>query len=285
MKKLMLTLLTLSCMITMNNAWSQSKIGTSYRLKSTIQLDQCDWDGTITNENAQIPDKSIFTVVNQLESGDLVIKFWNWGGKETKQALLATTPITSTLKVNTVPDASSEAIPLIKYMESYNYYYDSAWYVRYFLISSGDLDLFCDEYQRGLEATLGAVTLPFRYRTGTKEFSKDVSLSGMGGGSFAFNNNFRTSFLIGVGLSDVTIDSTNTEGKQIESINASALTLSMGIVFQFKAVQAGIFVGVDNLSDSNKYNWNGHGKPWIGIGIGLSIYSESSNAEEGKNTK
>jgi len=53
-----------------------------------------------------------------------------------------------------------------------------------------------------------------------------------------------------------------------------------GIVFQLRNVQAGLMLGVDMMNKVNRdrYQWIYNGRPWIGIGLGISIL----NLNEGK---
>jgi hypothetical protein len=277
--------LLICCMGTSLFTMGQSKIGKAYKIKVNMSLFACDISGDTSGFNpVQLPSGSKFTVVNQTATGDLVIKFWQWGTENDLNTIAALNPGPSTKKSNTIPSIPSSSVTNQQKIQAYNYYYEnSRWHTRYFIMTSGNIDIFCDEVVRGWNASAGAVTMPFKYRPDSRSFDKDVSLSGMGGVSFSFNSNFKMSGLIGIGLSDVTINETNTDGRISESSNVSALTLSTGLVFQYKAVQAGLFIGCDNLSDSNKDNWESHGNLWFGAGIGISIYSESTKAEEGKN--
>jgi len=52
----------------------------------------------------------------------------------------------------------------------------------------------------------------------------------------------------------------------------SAFTPSVSVIFAFKEVQAGIFLGTDFLQGDYNKAWIYENAPWFGLGIGYNIF-------------
>jgi len=285
MKKV-LTILFLFCVF-IQNVYAQEAIGKFYKLKVETELQESTISGdTVGYIQKTISKQAIFTIVNT--SGEnYVIRFWNWGGSKdienaqqaksssaSKKAMIGT-------NINTATDAEK--------IISYNIYLDENgnWNQRYFLIPISALPIRTEEYVSGWSPSFGVATLPFKARGSFEDFTKDVSVSGLGGfkhrGAFGFLPNTDFTTLIGVGLASVTLDSANTNGTIKKSSDYAAVSFSIGEVVQWKNLQIGVFIGLDNLKENDINGWKYQGKMWWALGIGVSIFSENSSGKEGKN--
>ena len=82
-------------------------------------------------------------------------------------------------------------------------------------------------------------------------------------------------FLAGVSISDVRVDSTNAVHYSTALTSASAFSVSAGYMYQFDKFQIGVFVGTDYISNNAAIGWRYQGVPWIGVGLGLSLFNEN----------
>jgi hypothetical protein len=81
--------------------------------------------------------------------------------------------------------------------------------------------------------------------------------------------------LIGsLNLSSIAVDSANTRGFQKTSTKISALSPTVGLLFNFKnsGLQLITSVGLDLMAGELGKKWIYRNQPWIGIGIGFSIF-------------
>lgn len=165
---------------------------------------------------------------------------------------------------------------------------------RYFILTAADLRDHCRKvysigFLKGMTVTGGVAILPLKYRPRIKysegvragnDLSKDVSL-GLSIGvkqRISRRKPFFMNVLFSPGLGSVGLDSFNTKGKVSSSKDISALTLAGGLVFDFKMIQFGAFIGADLVSDKNESGWIYQGRPWLSIGVGFTIFSVSTQS-------
>lgn len=143
---------------------------------------------------------------------------------------------------------------------------------------------------------LGALTIPFKYRFGFKrndiEIKDDVVATfniGVYAGykltqyrlrnkSGTYVNETFSSLRIGpfISLSTAALDSvTSTVGteplKKDEKQNIAVLSTGLGLMYDIKGVQFGIFGGWDVGMGSDAINWNYNKRFWMGFGIGYRL--------------
>jgi hypothetical protein len=275
-------LLIVAFSITTFTAFAEdTKVGHFFRVKSNIyhQFQECDAKGNTEEFTTKVlPATSKFTIVDKLTGGDYIIKFWEWENiRNMRSPTDRKTIVTNTYLAPVLQNTTDKA-------ESFNFRVkDGNWDIRYFRITAVELELYAEELQSWLMATGGIATMPFKYRW-KNDFSKDLTLSNLGGIIHRFPNNVNLSALLGIGISSVTLDSANTEGEIRKAADFAALTISFGLVVEFQRLQIGVFTGWDHLTASSRNNWIYQGKNWIAVGIGFALFSESnSRSEEGKN--
>ena len=134
--------------------------------------------------------------------------------------------------------------------------------------------------------TFGTVILPLKLRFGDTDskgnnlryfdFISEVNV----GLSLAWRmtrGNTRTIdtyFFGSLNLSSIPVDSANTQGFQKTKTNASAISPAVGMVINFKnsGLQFITTIGVDFMAGELGRKWTYKNQPWIGIGVGFSIF-------------
>ncbi len=88
----------------------------------------------------------------------------------------------------------------------------------------------------------------------------------------------------GLGVADVTFDSSTTNNKTAVAIDRPAVTLCLGAAFEFGRAQIGIFTGWDLVTDkiARESGWAYQNTPWVSIGIGLQIIGSNTSSKNNK---
>ncbi|HEX2630014.1 MAG TPA: hypothetical protein VHM26_13405 [Chitinophagaceae bacterium] len=129
---------------------------------------------------------------------------------------------------------------------------------------------------------LAATTIPFKIRVQNFDFytSQTLGLALNFKWKVALKHDFYFNWLTGLNFSLNNLDSFSTRGIVNDQPinNVGALSPMTGFVFQLKNVQAGLMIGIDlmNKQNMNKYHWVYNARPWIGIGLGISIISNDA---------
>lgn len=270
-------------------------IGTRYQFKGKTTLKQSDLSGNTIgfgDVDIEAPDGASFVVKAVDQNNNYIIEFDCWsipGGAENfvKKNPNPISPIiqkqSDATKILEAEDPSG--LTNSQKIYRFNYYYEAGTVIkRHFLIPSAILHAYAQVVVSPWSPVGGAATLPFKWRPQHGGgFDKDLSISGLAGAKHAGlfgNDNLSYSILLGIGISSITTDSSNS--KKPPSSDLSAITLSAGILAQYKTLQFGIFAGVDHLSNNKEIGWKYQGNPWFGVGIGFSIFSESQQGTTAK---
>lgn len=248
-----------------------------YRTRTAVLLNKCDATGAVDAAGPITMAKGLaFSIIGKAE-GDFIIRFWAW---EDADPIVAARYVAGGANPKDVTKAKNAIDKNILYRVDANNK------PIYFRITQDQLNMFCKPILSCLGPLIGAATLPFKLRPQDGEFSKDVSLSAMGGLDIKFSGTSDVSLgvLGGIGFTSATVDSASTNDQVKVDHEASGLTLSTGLLIRWKSLQIGGFVGWDHLSKTDRAIWIYNGEPWIGIGIGVTIFkSETGNVEEGLN--
>lgn len=140
---------------------------------------------------------------------------------------------------------------------------------------------------------IGVVSIPYKYRFGSKRYSipNDVS-TGVGGGIYIgrkwgrtrfFNDKLNTNsnsvaFTVGVFLSPIVIALSEEVTKKVVKTKSNEMGGSIGIaaMLSFSNVNLGIISGIDFPISGDSNKWIYANRPWVGFGIGykLGIFGE-----------
>jgi hypothetical protein len=159
---------------------------------------------------------------------------------------------------------------------------------QYFVVSLADFDSKCEPYfSRGYDFTFGVMTIPIKLRARSQksgslfEYDEKFNIGISAGIKKSFNSrkDRSVSLLLNTSISNVKIDSLNTKGFQKEATSTGAFTIATGLVFKQADFNIGFFLGWDKVPGVLGRNWVHYGKPWVGVGIGFSLFSVSITGE------
>jgi hypothetical protein len=272
MKNIKLQILTAFIFLSFFNSKAE-ETGRFYQLKASSILVECNINGDSISKYS-VKAKLKFTIEDET-SDFYIIRFWDFD----------TTGVNATLKKPVLEIQTLNSTNKLPNYLQYNVNPTNN-KTRYFRINKNMLDFYAKPIVPKYSSAFGTVTTPFKYRPSKSDFTKDLTLSGMGGVRRHIDASGRHSLigLVGIGLSSVTLDSFNTDGKVNLSSDKAAITLSFSLVYQYEKVQFGLVGGFDYLPKRSVENWAYQGKFWIGFGVGYSIFSsEAEKTDEGGN--
>jgi hypothetical protein len=238
--------------------------GHEYKLTSDVILPECDIHGIPLSNGAKLcPYGGKFSIVDKKDENTFVLVFWDW------YSLVA---LESTKANNTTLDADREMKA-----RRYNYNTDSPGSEkdRYFLITKDQVANYASELHSFLSPTYGAILLPVRYRPQTGLMSKDISIGGTGGVRHELTPGLSLAVMTGLAVTSTTVDSVSTEGRLKKATEQGSATVPLGVMVQWDNVQFAVMTGWDFLFN-NDMGWRYQGKPWLSLGIGLSLFTEDT---------
>lgn len=140
----------------------------------------------------------------------------------------------------------------------------------------------------------GTLILPLKIRFGGAKTEKnpkryfdfssglDVGLSFSGRFSSELAK-IRKNIVFNLSTSSIKVNKDNTNGKIEEETNVAALTPSVGFVFEFEnSVQFIAIVGIDYLAGEVGKNWTYRDQPFLGLGMGFSIFKFGEKTTDSK---
>lgn len=229
-------------------------------------------DGTSTPFDKKLIAKTDtkFTVIEILDSSSAKVKFWEYKQGKQKQ-----------------PKNNSDSLV----SEEYQFINMETSADRYFAIKIKDLDEKTQEYfGMSKNFTYGITLIPFKLRFGggDKDFQYGEGFSlGLNAG-VEFNLRSRkeqsVSVLAGIAASTVSVDSESTNNyiEEDKVTTSGAFTPSLGIVYAYERFQIGAFVGWDIIGGALGENWIYNKKPWLGLGLGFTIFQKNKTEGSGK---
>lgn len=250
-----------------------------FKFKVGHSLVPCTYAGTVAAPApaaVPVPGNAQFKIEHILGSGDMVVSFLKWPLNFPSSLVLNLTLFNSTYTAATHDIVNTPD--------------------RFFILSAADFQLFCARRIPKTEITFGIVTLPIKMRFGSKEivnnkpkryfdFGGDVSLGISGGLKFNKSKNVSKTIITGIAISSVPVDSFTTHGVIQDATNVSAITWHLGFIYQYRTYQFGIFTGFDFVAGETGRQWVYKGMPWLGIGLGLSIFNANASANSEQNNK
>lgn len=140
--------------------------------------------------------------------------------------------------------------------------------------------------------TWGVMTLPIKLRFGNGKdrqfsFEEKLNLGFVAGIRKQIESTLPQSvnFIGGFGISNVRTDSLSQKsGKSPAGTSAGAFSFNVGVLYAYDNFQIGAFVGADYIPGSLGRDWKYQGRPWVGLAIGISLFSRNdTSAEAGEN--
>jgi hypothetical protein len=154
----------------------------------------------------------------------------------------------------------------------------------YFYIPFNDFDKVAEKSVSKHSFAVGIPTIPVKLRFGNSgngedaryfRFEGNINLGLSAGYKYSFGEDRENAInlLMGFTVASVQVDSLTTKGKVNSNTSAASFSPHIGVVFEVKKFQFGLYSGIDYLyGEPNKY-WVYRNNPWLGIGIGYSIFS------------
>lgn len=160
----------------------------------------------------------------------------------------------------------------------------------YFLIPYKVFDKVCEKPISKHSFTVGIPTIPAKLRFGNGgkgsdpryfRFESNLSLGLSGGWKYSFgeDNKYAINTLLGFTIASVAVDSITTKGKVNSNTSAASFSPHFGFVFDFQNFQFGFYSGVDFLYGEPNQHWVYRNQPWLGIGIGYSLFKTEAKKE------
>ncbi len=153
-------------------------------------------------------------------------------------------------------------------------------------MSESDFLKMTQVYYDRFEFKVGFFTIPYKLRFKTFNFESDISVGANLVCKIRKNRRVENGFsfqpLIGIGLTKINLDESNSIITKPSSSNA--FTVNTGAVIQLTdKINFGMFYGFDYLSnkDNSQYDWIHNGNGWFGLGFNVS-FSESKNKADEK---
>ncbi|WP_405296824.1 hypothetical protein [Algibacter sp. Ld11] len=151
-----------------------------------------------------------------------------------------------------------------------------------YYIDKNDFERSYEEYVPEDKLSVGLLTLPFKARP-QDDFSFDTEFNLSTTLNYNFHKiyNAKLNAQIGAGIGSVNLNSSNASGiTDDKAQDVATLNFFGGLMLEYKKVQAGIYVGVDQINNQSEYKWNSNGNLWFGFGIGFNVFKISLGEED-----
>ena len=154
--------------------------------------------------------------------------------------------------------------------------------IRYFVVYKVNLDKKCVSIEEDSkwQSVSGAMVLPFKLRPQNGDFTKDVTINGIVGAGYKFTKYHTLNGMLGLGIASVTLDSLNTKGTLRKSSDRAAISLNLGLLYQYKQIQIGVIAGFDFLNQTSADNWIYNKKLWFGLGVGVNLFKSDDKPSD-----
>ena len=166
--------------------------------------------------------------------------------------------------------------------DSNKIYKDEIYNNKIYTISRNNFNTFSEKVEPQERFSIGLLTLPFKARP-QDDFSYDTEFNL----NSTLNIRLKTiagaslNYQIGAGIGSLGLNTSNASGlNEDEAQDVATLTMLNGFMLQYKRVQAGIYVGVDQINNQKNYNWESNGNLWFGFGIGYNLFDISISNEK-----
>lgn len=304
MKKLIILLvyfLSIGQSFGQSNGKSTDIIGKSFITKTSISVKAYDPLRKIVEDSLSflLKDDVKFYINDVLDNG-YIISVWNFEVNAQKENFYNLTSFTEPKLVLNNISVDSSAYKILKSdigiksatiknktLSNFKYkdlaYIDSWGNNMQFFISLKDFNDKCESiYPHKKGFTWGFLTLPIKARFGNSKapftFEEKINFGISAGVKWQHVNKVysASNLLGGVSVGGVKIDKDN---------SASALSLSVGYMYQYDKFQIGLFTGVDFIDKSAGVSWGYQGKPWVGFAIGFSLFGETNSTVAGEQTQ
>jgi hypothetical protein len=291
---LVVLLILIKLFISTTHVFGQTEVTNKWYV-TTVDLTVSSYD--TLNKDAlrtyRVRPGTKFTVINVSPNNNYEIIFGYYGKKSGAvnnernqlESLIAEPPVQNKI----------QSIGALKKADITTYSTDSAFisaWANYktFYISPKDLSNKClVYYTKDVDFTYGALTLPLKIRFGDgkniySQYEENLNLGLTFGLKFTVPSTKEQSInaLVLAGVTTVTLDSVNLKTPSYydpKNTSTKAVTFGLGAVYQYSNFQIGIFTGIDHISGQLGREWRQQDRPWLGIGIGLALFNNTSTTK------
>ena len=260
-------ILLLSCLSLVAYGQDSKKLGRSYTMTQNYLAKKCDAVGSNQTTTQDALERTYIITVESMTSTGYVVSVPDFDDSELNEKFSRTK---ATLEVKAADGSITKAAKSSEEI--------------YFFIPFTDFDKVAEKAFSRHSFTVGIPTIPAKIRFGNGgdgddgryfRFEGNISLGLSGGYKYSFgeDNKNAINILAGFTVASVQVDSQTTKGRVNSNTSAASFSPHIGFVFEADKFQFGLYTGVDFLNgEPNKY-WVYRNKPWLGIGLGYSIFS------------
>ena len=160
---------------------------------------------------------------------------------------------------------------------------------KYFLLSKADMEHSCSDNTDASKWVInyGALIIPFKFRPTKSLFTSNLNLGSSIYFQYKMSPDWAHGVVVGISLSSVTLDSLSTRYKIKTNTDRPAFTPSLSYVISYKNISFTAGVGTDIINKTSiiEKSWIFNGKPWIGFGIGINLFSSGGPTSNTTPTK
>ncbi|RZJ50617.1 MAG: hypothetical protein EOO44_16055 [Flavobacterium sp.] len=151
-----------------------------------------------------------------------------------------------------------------------------------YYISKNEFDKSASIIEKRERLSVGILTLPFKARPQDNfSFDTEFNLSTTLNWNIKSIYDAHLNLQVGAGIGSVNLNASNSAGiTDLKAQDVACLNLFSGVMIEYKKVQAGIYVGVDQINNQNQYKWQHNGNMWFGFGIGFNVFNISLGKEK-----
>lgn len=266
MKKIVFILFVCFWFLGVSYAQEQNNItGNFYVTNIDIPVVQFDLvtGKPVAGSNAIARRNTKFTAY-RIKKEKLVVKFWNYGDSISPEG-------------QNQPLNKDEGTPYVSKETD----------GKYFLIDLEDFNKMTSPFFGSKHSVVwGFSTIPIKLRfkneTSNFDFETGFSLGVNAGYEYSFRSRKEQAiaFLAGFGVSTVEVYQTGEEPS-----TSGAFTPSLGVLYAFENFQIGVFTGIDVIGGSEGDSWRYNNKPWLGIGMGFTLFQKNKTNNDAEQTQ
>ncbi|MFI5148237.1 MAG: hypothetical protein ACHQRM_00775 [Bacteroidia bacterium] len=195
--------------LSLENVKSQSHI-----LKYDSPVYSCSNDGVVSSSLEMAPAGSkIDSITLDQTKSYVIIQFLKWTPPSPTETDVEF-KTSQLLKINTFNYTLDGNADSVKIKQAQNFFYSDTPRKR-FAIKKENFSGYASKYVKpnNWDFTAGALTIPFKLRPKPFDFSKDITMGASGALGYKFKG-FTLYGVLSLGISSISIDSLNTEGKE-----------------------------------------------------------------------
>ncbi|MFT3748651.1 MAG: hypothetical protein QM768_10055 [Agriterribacter sp.] len=261
---------TLLFFISIGVAQNEIKRGTSgktYIFNYDVSLPECDIVGQPRATPQIIPKGSKF-YINHIRNDGYVIVILEYKLPSVTTAPNYTEQLDKRRRLNFISNPNQS----IKTLNSEN---DN---IRHFFLSNDEFINSVAELKPRGEWNYGTLIQPFKFRSNPSFFTTDLSLGAVVGYQFlqVRQTKWNAGIYGGLSLTKVILDSLSTGGTVRTNTERPAFTPSINLLLGYGnvfSITAGIGWDIINKTSSIEKSWVYQGKSWIGLGIGIKLFT------------